>query len=187
MFIITEDTPNPNTLKFLPGKDVMGEKQGIHINSKEKAGDSPLVKNLFEIDGITEIYLGRDFISITKSEGEWKHLKPSILEIIMDFYVGGNSVKELDVVHFDDENPFPVNPEDQEIIDQIIEILETKVRPAVAQDGGDITFFGFDKGIVFLKMKGACSGCPSSTVTLKGGIENMLRHYIPEVMEVRSV
>lgn len=186
MFIITQDTPNPATLKFLPGCLVMGDKAGIHF-TKSNAPDikNPLITGLLEHQAIEAVYLGADFISITKtSDTEWQHIKPAILEIITNFFITGQT---LNIEQENSNTPYPVDAADQEIVDQIITLLETRVKPAVAQDGGDITFHGFNKGIVFLKMQGACAGCPSSTATLKGGIENMLRHYIPEVIEVRAV
>ena len=181
MFIQTEDTPNPETLKFIPGKIIL--KTGTaDFSSKENAIQSPLALRLFEIEGVKRVFLANDFISVTKvSELAWNTLKPSILTGIMEhFSTGLPAVNELNDKTSDSNN------EDSETIKQIKDLLETRVRPAVAMDGGDITFCSFESGVVTLQMKGACAGCPSSTATLKIGIENMLRHYIPEVTEVRA-
>ena len=181
MFIQTEDTPNPMTIKFLPGKEVM--KTGTaDFKNNELAVNSPLASRLFEVDGVDGVFLGSDFISVTKKkEEEWFSLKPSILGKIMEHYASGDDVLKLDK----NEKSVP-DIEDSDTVQQIKKLLETRVRPAVAMDGGDIQFESFEDGIVTLLMKGACSGCPSSTATLKMGIENMLRHYIPEVQEVRA-
>ena len=181
MFIQTEDTPNPLTIKFLPGKEVM--KTGTaDFKNNELAVNSPLALRLFEVDGVDGVFLGSDFISVTKKkEEEWFSLKPSILGKIMEHYASGEVVLKLN------QNEKSVSEiEDSDTVQQIKKLLETRVRPAVAMDGGDIQFESFEDGIVTLLMKGACSGCPSSTATLKMGIENMLRHYIPEVQEVRA-
>ena len=181
MFIQTEDTPNPETLKFIPGKIIL--KTGTaDFSSKENAIQSPLALRLFEIDGVKRVFLANDFISVTKvSELDWNTLKPLILTGIMEhFSTGLPAVNELN------DKTYDSNTEDSETIKQIKDLLETRVRPAVAMDGGDITFCSFESGVVTLQMKGACAGCPSSTATLKIGIENMLRHYIPEVTEVRA-
>jgi len=185
MFIQTEETPNPATLKFLPGRDVAGA-QVVDFPDPDSAARSPLAQRLFAIDGVTGVFLGADFIAVTKgAEREWYLIKPAILGVIMEHFTAGRPVLlEEAAVPEEDEN---VAEEDREIVAQIKELLDTRVRPAVAQDGGDILFQGFDKGVVYLHMRGACSGCPSSTATLKMGIENMLRHYIPEVVEVRPV
>ena len=182
MFIQTEDTPNPETLKFIPGNIIL--KTGTaDFSSKELALHSPLALRLFEIEGVSRVFLATDFISVTKdTQFDWNILKPSILTGIMEhFSTGLPAVTELD-----NQSPETNNTEDSETIKQIKDLLETRVRPAVAMDGGDITFCSFESGIVTLQMKGACAGCPSSTATLKMGIENMLRHYIPEVTEVRA-
>ena len=181
MFIQTEDTPNPMTIKFLPGKEVM--KTGTaDFKNNELAVNSPLASRLFEVEGVDGVFLGSDFISVTKKkEEEWFSLKPSILGKIMEHYASGDDVIKLDK----NEKSVP-DIEDSDTVQQIKKLLETRVRPAVAMDGGDIQFESFEDGIVTLLMKGACSGCPSSTATLKMGIENMLRHYIPEVQEVRA-
>ncbi|MAC60482.1 MAG: NifU family protein [SAR116 cluster bacterium] len=180
MFIQTEDTPNPLTIKFLPGKEVM--KSGTaDFKSKDLSQNSPLASRLFDIEGIDGVFLGSDFISVTKKENEeWFSLKPSILGKIMEHYASGDSVLLVNNNESTDET------NDSDTVQQIKKLLETRVRPAVAMDGGDIQFESFEDGIVTLLMKGACSGCPSSTATLKMGIENMLRHYIPEVQEVRA-
>jgi len=184
MFIQTESTPNPATLKFLPGQTVL-EMGTADFPSAEAASASPLAQRIFANSGVTGVFLGNDFVTVTKAEEvEWDHIKPSILGAIMEHYQSGQPVMEGrrgDAGHAEHSG------EDSEIVNQIKELLDTRVRPAVAQDGGDITFHGFDRGIVYLHMQGACAGCPSSTLTLKMGIENLLRHYIPEVTEVRPV
>jgi Fe-S cluster biogenesis protein NfuA len=186
MFIQTEPTPNPATLKFIPGKTVLGDGT-VDFRDKAEASGSPLARRLFGIDGVTGVFLGSDFISVTKSEAdEWQHIKPAILGAIMEHYLSGAPVIEGDeeasevaLEHFD--------AKDEETVRTIKELLDTRVRPAVANDGGDIVFRGFKDGIVFLHMRGACSGCPSSTATLRHGIENLLRHFCPDVQEVRPV
>jgi Fe-S cluster biogenesis protein NfuA len=183
MFIQTETTPNPNTLKFLPGKEVLGYKTAFFTDS-ENASASPLASALFVLTDIRAVFYGGDFITVTKTEASsWDILKPQILTTVMEHYQsglplmreGGAKKKEVSDSYSDD---------DQQIIEQIKELLETRVRPAVAQDGGDIIFHSFKEGVVYLEMPGACAGCPSSTATLKSGIENMLKHYIPEVTAV---
>lgn len=184
MFIQTEATPNPATLKFLPGKLVL-ETGTADFPSPESAGKSPLAGRVFAVDGVSGVFLGSDFVTVTKDEAtEWDHIKPAILGAIMEHYQSGEQAVEGDV---ESGGHAEHSGEDAEIVGQIKELLDTRVRPAVAQDGGDITFHGFDRGIVYLHMQGACAGCPSSTLTLKMGIENLLRHYIPEVVEVRPV
>jgi Fe-S cluster biogenesis protein NfuA len=185
MFIQTESTPNPATLKFLPGQTVL-EAGTADFPSAEAAGKSPLAERLFALEGVTGVFFGNDFVTVTKTdETEWDHVKPAILGAIMEHFQSGQPVMagEADATsgHADHHG------EDGEIVGQIKELLDTRVRPAVAQDGGDITFHGFERGVVYLYMQGACAGCPSSTITLKMGIENLLRHYIPEVTEVRPV
>ena len=184
MFIQTESTPNPATLKFLPGQTVM-EQGTADFPNENSASSSPLAKRLFTLKGVTGVFLGIDFITETKpDEIDWEHIKPSILGAIMDHFQSGAPIIEGEQsgsVHAEHSG------EDTEIVGQIKELLDSRVRPAVAQDGGDITFHGFERGIVYLQMQGACAGCPSSTMTLKMGIENLLRHYIPEVTEVRPV
>lgn len=187
MFIQTEATPNPATLKFIPGRPVLPG-DTLDIRTPEDATRSPLARRLFEIDGVTGVFYGADFIAVTKDGGEWQHLKPAILGAVMEHYMsaepliaaddamaGGNGEEE-----FFDEADAPT-------VATIKELIETRVRPAVASDGGDIVFQGYRDGIVFLHMRGACSGCPSSTATLKHGIENLLRHFVPDVQEVRPI
>ena len=185
MFIQTESTPNPATLKFLPGQDVL-EVGTADFPTSESASSSPLASRLFAVDGVSGVFMGLDFVTVTKSDVvEWDHIKPAILGAIMEHYQSGAPAVEGagTAGHTDHDS----DGEDAQIVGQIKELLDTRVRPAVAQDGGDITFHGFDRGVVYLHMKGACAGCPSSTLTLKMGIENLLRHYIPEVSEVRPV
>ena len=185
MFIQTEQTPNPATLKFLPGRDVLASGTA-NFPDAASAARSPLAERLFEIEGVVGLFFGTDFVSVTKEDArEWYLMKPAILGVIMEHFTAGRPVL-LDDAGAGDEGHSD-SGEDSEVISQIKELLDTRVRPAVAQDGGDIVFRGFDKGVVYLHMQGACSGCPSSTATLKMGIENMLRHYIPEVVEVRPV
>lgn len=184
MFIETEGTPNPATLKFLPGRDVMGLATA-DFASPATAERSPLASALFTLPGVARVFLGGDFITVTKTDGvDWPTLKPQVLGAIMEHYVSGRSVVEGEDAGLDEED---VDPADQEIVDQIKELLDTRVRPAVAGDGGDIVFRGYREGIVQLYLQGACSGCPSSRATLKHGIENMLRHYVPEVVAVEQV
>lgn len=184
MFIQTEATPNPATLKFLPGREVMAS-DTANFPDRDSAARSPLAERLFQIEGVTGVFLGSDFITVTKAEDkEWYLLKPAMLGVIMEHFTAGRPV----VLDSPDEDlETPDHGEDSEVVAQIRELIDTRVRPAVAQDGGDIVFRGYEDGIVFLHMQGACSGCPSSTATLKMGIENMLRHYIPEVVEVRAI
>ena len=182
MFIQTEQTPNPATLKFLPGRSVM-EQGTADFADAEAAARSPLAERLFTIEGVTGVFLGSDFVSVSKEDDrEWYLLKPAILGVIMEHFMAGRPV-----LLQDDSDAAAGGEEDSEVVSQIKELLDTRVRPAVAQDGGDIVFRKFEQGIVYLHMQGACAGCPSSTATLKMGIENMLRHYIPEVVEVRPV
>ena len=185
MFIQTEATPNPATLKFLPGRTVLAE--GTRdFRTAEAATGSSLAARLFEIDGVTGVFYGSDFITVTKADGEWQHLKPAILGTIMEHFMSGAPLIAEDGEAAADGGEF-YDSEDESIVGTIKELLETRVRPAVAQDGGDITFHGFRDGVVFLHMQGSCAGCPSSTATLKHGIENLLRHFVPEVSEVRPV
>jgi Fe-S cluster biogenesis protein NfuA len=182
MFIQTEATPNPQTLKFLPGEVVMTQGVAEFLTSDEAIGRSPLAERLFGIDGVKAVFYGADFISITKSDAvEWVDIKTFILGVLFEQF----SMKKP--VMLSEGTEMGSAEADTPTILQIKELLDTRVRPAVAKDGGDIVFHSFDKGIVFLKMRGACAGCPSSTMTLKMGIENMLRHYVPEVLEVRAV
>lgn len=184
MFIQTEATPNPQTLKFIPGKPVF-EKGNLEFLSSDQAGDSPLAMRLFGVDGVETVFLGSDFISVTKGEQEWQQIKPAILGAIMEHFMSGDPIMSGDVeVTGNDDDEF-FDPADIETVNTIKELLDTRVRPAVAQDGGDIVFKGFRDGIVYLTMRGACAGCPSSTVTLQHGIENLMRHFLPEVQAVR--
>lgn len=183
MFIQTETTPNPASLKFLPGRIVLGSGTAEY-RSAEEASSSPLAERLFGVSGVGGVFLGGDFITVTKAEGEWQHLKPAVLGAIMEHFLSGMPVLRNETAQADDED---YAPEDEETVAVIKELIETRVRPAVAQDGGDITFQAFRDGVVYLNMRGSCAGCPSSTATLKNGIENLLRHYIPEVEEIREV
>jgi Fe-S cluster biogenesis protein NfuA len=187
MFIQTESTPNPATLKFLPGREVMGEGAVADFPDREAAARSPLASALFTVPEVSRVFFGSDFISVTKSDGDWKHLKPAILGTIMEHFTRGLPVIAEAGAEVDDETHF--GDGDPEVVAQIKELIETRVRPAVAADGGDIIFKGFDggSGVVFLHLRGSCAGCPSSTITLRNGIENMLRHYVPEVSAVESV
>jgi Fe-S cluster biogenesis protein NfuA len=185
MFIQTEATPNPATLKFIPGRTVLGEGTA-EFRAKSEANASPLATRLFDVDGVTGVFLGSDFISVTKSDGEWQHIKPAILGAIMEHYMSGAAAVESDDAANDDEMG-DYDPKDEDTVKTIKELLDTRVRPAVANDGGDIVFHGFKDGVVFLHMRGACAGCPSSTATLRHGIENLLRHFCPDVQEVRPV
>ena len=183
MFIQTESTPNPATLKFLPGREVMGEGAVADFPSAEQAGRSPLAKALFTIPEVSRVFFGSDFISVTKRDGDWKHLKPAILGAVMEHFTQGLPLLEGSA----EETEETYSAEDSEVVEQIKELIETRVRPAVAQDGGDIIYKGFRNGTVYLHMRGSCAGCPSSTATLKMGIENMLKHYVPEVNQVEAV
>ncbi len=185
MFIQTEATPNPATVKFIPGKSVLGDGT-VDYRSPDEAEHSPLARRLFSIGGVTGVFLGSDFISVTKGEAEWQHLKPAILGAIMEHYMSGAPIV-ADGEGEDDAADEDYDPSDAEVVATIKELIETRVRPAVANDGGDIVFHGFREGVVSLHMRGACSGCPSSTATLRGGIERLLQHFCPEVVEVRAV
>jgi Fe-S cluster biogenesis protein NfuA len=184
MFIQTESTPNPATLKFLPGQTVL-DAGTADFPSVEAGANSPLAARIFAVGDVTGVFFGNDFVTVTKAEGvQWDHLKPSVLGAIMEHYQSGQAVMADGAASAGHAEHVGA---DGDIVNQIKELLDTRVRPAVAQDGGDITFHGFDRGVVYLHMQGACAGCPSSTMTLKMGIENLLRHYIPEVIEVRPV
>jgi Fe-S cluster biogenesis protein NfuA len=188
MFIQTEPTPNPATLKFLPGRSVLAHGT-LEMRDRAAAAQSPLAERLFAVDGVSGVFFGSDFISVTKTGGEWQQLKPAILGAIMEHFMSGAAVLRAEVPATTGEtvaNEF-FAAEDSETVGIIKDLIETRVRPAVANDGGDITFRGFKEGIVYLDMKGACSGCPSSTATLRHGIENLLRHYVPDVVEVRPM
>ena len=189
MFIQTEATPNPATLKFIPGRLVL-DGGTMEFATRKSAARSPLAEKLFGVPGVTGVFYGSDFITVTKDEGDWQHLKPAILGAIMEHYMsgapllaGGEAQGDVDL---DDEDEF-FDESDAETVDMIKDLIETRVRPAVANDGGDITFRGFKDGVVYLNMKGACSGCPSSTATLQHGIQNLLRHFVPDVVEVRPM
>ncbi len=188
MFIQTESTPNPATLKFLPGQTVLAS-GALEYRSRESAAKAPLAEALLSIDGVESVMFGQDFVSVTKASGEWAHLKPAVLGIIMEHFaarapllVGGDAAHGA--AHGDSNEFF--EPEHAETVAKIKELIETRVRPAVANDGGDIVFRGFKDGVVYLKMKGACSGCPSSAATLKNGIENLLRHFLPDIRGVEQ-
>ena len=184
MFIQTEATPNPATLKFIPGRDVLGEGT-LEFRDREAAARSPLAERLFAVQGVTGVFFGSDFVTVTKDESDWQHLKPAILGAIMEHYMSGapllidGAAEQPEAEEFFDEK-------DAETVATIKDLIETRVRPAVANDGGDITFRGFKEGIVYLDMKGSCAGCPSSTATLKHGIQNLLRHFVPDVVEVQQ-
>ncbi|WP_089173147.1 NifU family protein [Bosea sp. AS-1] len=186
MFIQTEATPNPATLKFLPGRIVMGSGT-LDMRDPAEAERSPLAQRLFGVSGVSGVFLGSDFITVTKSDGEWPHLKPAILGAIMEHFMSGAPVlSEGSATDAIEEGEF-FAPEDSQTVETIKDLLETRIRPAVAGDGGDITFRGYRDGTVYLVMKGACSGCPSSTATLKHGIQNLLHHFLPEVQGVEAV
>lgn len=187
MFIQTEPTPNPASVKFMPGVEVLAA-GGADFSSAQAATVSPLARRLFEVSGVTGVYLGADSITVTKADDvEWHHLKPALLGAIMEHFATGLAV--MDDGHGAAANMAAdvAGGADGEIVARIVELLETRVRPAVAMDGGDVVFHRYDRGVVYLHMQGACAGCPSSTATLKYGIENLLRHYIPDVSEVRPV
>lgn len=188
MFIQTETTPNPATLKFLPGRVVLEDGVAEFRDKEDAAQRSPLAAKLFTIPGVSGVFFGYDFITVTKDSSEWQHLKPAILGTIMEHFMSNSPLMALETNDLPD---IPVgeeffSDEDKEIVDTIKELIETRVRPAVANDGGDITFRGFEHGVVYLNMRGACSGCPASTATLKHGIENLLRHFVPEVLGVEE-
>jgi Fe-S cluster biogenesis protein NfuA len=185
MFIQTETTPNPATLKFLPGRPVLPSGT-LDMRDSAEAARSPLAEGLFAIPGIGGVFLGADFITVTKTSGEWQQLKPAILGVIMEHFMSGAPVLREDAGGESAADEF-FDAKDAETVATIKELIETRVRPAVANDGGDITFRGFKDGVVYLNMQGSCSGCPSSTATLKHGIQNLLRHFVPDVTEVRPV
>ncbi len=184
MFIETEGTPNPATLKFLPGRSVMAEGTA-DFPGPETAGRSPLARAVFALPGVTRVFLGADFVTVTKTEEmSWQGLRPQVLGVLLDHFLSGEaSIEGREGAQAEEE----IAAEDAEIVAQIKELLDTRVRPAVAGDGGDILFRGYRAGVVRLHLQGACSGCPSSRATLKHGIENMLRHYVPEVVAVEQV
>jgi Fe-S cluster biogenesis protein NfuA len=183
MFIQTEQTPNPATLKFLPGRIVL-EQGTADFADAEAAQRSPLARRLFDVDGVERVFLGSDFITVTKSAAQdWQIMKPAVRGGIMEHFTSGDAVLHPEAT----TGAAASAEEEDEIVTQIKELLDTRIRPAVAQDGGDIVFHSYEDGVVYLHMQGSCSGCPSSTATLKMGIENLLRHYVPEVVEVRPV
>jgi Fe-S cluster biogenesis protein NfuA len=184
MFIQTEATPNPATLKFLPGRDVLGSGT-MEFLTRDDAARSPLAERLFGVPGVTGVFYGSDFVTVTKDDSDWQHLKPAVLGAIMEHYMSGEPLLGDDAEQAGADEFF--NEADAETVEIIKDLIETRVRPAVANDGGDITFRGFKEGIVYLDMKGSCAGCPSSTATLKHGIQNLLKHFVPEVVEVRPM
>jgi Fe-S cluster biogenesis protein NfuA len=186
MFIQTEATPNPATLKFLPGRAVL-ETGTLDLRDPAEAAKSPLAERLFGIKGVNGVFFGSDFITVSKAEGEWPQLKPAILGAIMEHFMSGAPLLKAGETGTDAADDEFFEAGDADTVATIKDLIETRVRPAVANDGGDITFKGFKEGVVYLHMKGACSGCPSSTATLRHGIQNLLKHYVPEVVEVRPV
>ena len=186
MFIQTEATPNPATLKFLPGREVLPT-GAMDFPNAGTTGPSPLAARLFEVEGVTGVFLGTDFITVTKNDAEWQHLKPMLLGAIMDHFTSGAPVLAADAPADAGGEEEDYDAGDEEIVVQIKELLDTRVRPAVAQDGGDIVFHGYRDGVVRLHMRGACAGCPSATMTLKSGIENLLKHFVPEIDVVEAV
>ncbi|TNE37070.1 MAG: NifU family protein [Alphaproteobacteria bacterium] len=188
MFIETRDTPNPATLMFRPGREVIGDGPGVDFPDAESAERSPLARRLFALQGVSGVYFGDEFLTVTVTGAEWQHLKPAVLGAIMEHFTSGAPLVEAPLTAAAD-NQAGAGQEDSEVVYLIKELLETRVRPAVAQDGGDIVFANFDEesGTVYLQMQGACAGCPSATMTLQHGVENLLRHYIPEVNRVEPV
>ena len=186
MFIQTEATPNPATLKFLPGRTVLGEGT-MEFRDRDTAGRSPLAEKLFGVPGVSGVFYGSDFVTVTKADGDWQHLKPAILGAIMEHYMSGAPLLADGSAGGEEDAEEFFNEADAETVATIKDLIETRVRPAVANDGGDITFRGFKEGIVYLDMKGSCAGCPSSTATLKHGIQNLLKHFVPDVVEVQQM
>jgi Fe-S cluster biogenesis protein NfuA len=186
MFIQTEQTPNPATLKFLPGRPVLASGT-LDMRDKDAAAQSPLAERLFEVAGVAGVFFGSDFIAVTKASGEWQQIKPAVLGAIMEHFMSGAPIMRGDGGDAPEAADEFFDEKDSETVATIKELIESRVRPAVANDGGDITFRGFKEGVVYLDMKGACSGCPSSTATLRHGIQNLLRHYLPDVVEVRPM
>ncbi len=190
MFIQTEKTPNPNTMKFYPGEVVLESGSASFRNKQEASEASPLAQIIFEIPDVEQVFFGSDFITVTKNDlADWTMLKAQVLTTIMEHYISGKPIlagqESKKAANMNVANT--INEEDSEIVKQIKELIDSKVRPAVAEDGGDIVYQGFNEGVVYLELHGSCSGCPSSTITLKNGIENMLKHYIPEVISVEAV
>ena len=186
MFIQTEATPNPATLKFLPGRAVL-ESGTLDMPNREAAAQSPLATRLFDIDNVGGVFFGSDFIAVTKTDGDWQQMKPAVLGAIMEHFMSGATLVADDAKVTDAAADEFFDAKDAETVATIKDLIETRVRPAVAGDGGDITFRGYKEGVVYLNMKGACSGCPSSTATLKHGIQNLLQHFVPDVVEVRPM
>jgi len=189
MFIQTEATPNPATLKFIPGRTVL-DTGTMEFANREAAARSPLAERLFGVPGVSGVFYGYDFVTVTKADGDWQHLKPAILGAIMEHYMSGAPLLADGTAGNDeatDEEGEFFNEQDAETVATIKDLIETRVRPAVANDGGDITFRGFKDGVVYLNMKGSCAGCPSSTATLQHGIQNLLKHFVPDVVEVRPM
>ena len=187
MFIQTEETPNPSTLKFLPGK-ILLENGTLEFKSQEEAAKNSLASKLFVDENVKGVFIGKDFLTVTKSESvEWEILKPSLLSSILEYFSSGGEIENFEIETKSEEKKIKYTKKDQEIVNKINELLEERIKPAVAQDGGDINFVKLQKGIVFLELRGACSGCPSSTITLKSGIENMLKYYIPEIQSVEAI
>jgi Fe-S cluster biogenesis protein NfuA len=186
MFIQTEATPNPATLKFIPGREVLPSGT-LDMPTREAAVQSPLAEKLFDIPNVGGVFYGTDFITITKTAGEWQEIKPAVLGAIMEHFISGAPLLADGASHEGDHGDEFYDEKDAETVATIKDLIETRVRPAVANDGGDITFKGYKEGVVFLSMKGACSGCPSSTATLQHGIQNLLRHFVPDVVEVRPM
>ena len=187
MFIQTEETPNPATLKFLPGK-ILLEKGTLEFKSLEESKNNSLAEKLFVLEHVKAVFIGKDFLTVTKSESvEWEILKPLLLSSILEYFSNGGEIENYETERNLEEKKIKYTKKDQEIVNKINELLEERIKPAVAQDGGDINFVKLQKGVVFLELRGACSGCPSSTITLKSGIENMLKYYIPEIDSVEAV
>ena len=187
MFIQTEDTPNPATLKFLPGKTIL-ESGTLEFKTKDEAKNNNLAKELFSNKNVSGVFIGKDFLTITKAENvEWEILKPTLLSTILDFFTTGNQISTKGPDAERAKEKIKYSEKDLEIVRKINELLDERIKPAVAQDGGDISFVKLKEGVVFLELRGACSGCPSSTITLKSGIENMLKYYIPEIVSVEAV
>ncbi len=186
MFIQTEATPNPATLKFIPGRAVL-DGGTMEFTDRDAAARSPLAERLFEVPGVTGVFFGSDFVTVTKDGSDWQHLKPAILGVIMEHYMSGAPLLADGAAPVSDHPDEFYNEADAETVAVIKDLLETRIRPAVAGDGGDITFRGFENGVVYLDMKGSCAGCPSSTATLKHGIQNLLKHFLSDVVEVRPM
>ena len=187
MFIQTEATPNPATLKFLPGRSV-SEVGGVNFESKDQTVISPLAQTLFAVDGVSGVMFGSDFVAVTKADGEWQYIKPAVLGALMEHFMSGAPlILSGAMASATDAEAEFYDPADAALVMTVKELLESRIRPTVAADGGDITFRGYKAGIVYLAMKGACAGCPSSTATLKHGIENLLRHYVPEIQSVEQM